>query len=196
MNNIVRFSINPPSIFLIDQKMCYVDYIGLRWFGHSLTAVFCFGNLFGNFFRSITQSSIRSIRLRSIQSVFKIDQIFSVDHAFGWLELYVFGQDWPKAIQSTQNLVNKGPMINKCIHQATTILKFCFRSSNGDIRIMSLDQVNILERILGNTKLELVRSWSKIFNHPHRHYPFSITWHLKLGPRVYLFTFNTKWHNT
>ena len=39
-----------------------------------------------------------------------IDRIFSVDHAFGRLELYVFGQDWPKAIRSTRNLVDKGPM--------------------------------------------------------------------------------------
>ena len=42
---------------------------------------------------------------------FTIDQIFSVDHAFGQLELYVFGQDWPKAIRSTQNSVDKGPTI-------------------------------------------------------------------------------------
>ena len=33
----------------------------------------------------------------------------SVDHAFGQLELYVFGQDWPKAIWSTGNSVDKGP---------------------------------------------------------------------------------------
>ena len=38
-----------------------------------------------------------------------IDQILSVDHAFGQLELYVFGQDWPKAIRSTGNSVDKGP---------------------------------------------------------------------------------------
>ena len=38
-----------------------------------------------------------------------IDRILSVDHAFGQLELYVFGQDWPKAIRSTGNSVDKGP---------------------------------------------------------------------------------------
>ena len=36
------FSVNQPSIFLIDRKMCYVDYVGLRWFRQSLTAVFLF----------------------------------------------------------------------------------------------------------------------------------------------------------
>ena len=40
---------------------------------------------------------------------FTIDRILSVDHAFGQLELYVFGQDWPKAIRSTGNSVDKGP---------------------------------------------------------------------------------------
>jgi hypothetical protein len=42
---------------------------------------------------------------------FTIDRILSVDHAFGQLELYVFGQDWPKAIRSTGNSVDKGPTI-------------------------------------------------------------------------------------
>ena len=45
------FSVNPPSIFLIDRKMCYVDYVGLRWFGHSFTAVvFVLGTYLGTFF--------------------------------------------------------------------------------------------------------------------------------------------------
>ena len=36
---------------------------------------------------------------------------FSVNPPFGQLELYVFGQDWPKAIRPTENSVNKGPTI-------------------------------------------------------------------------------------
>ena len=42
---------------------------------------------------------------------FTIDRILSVDHAFGQLELYVFGQDWPRAIRPTENSVNKGPTL-------------------------------------------------------------------------------------
>ena len=33
----------------------------------------------------------------------------SVNPPFGQLEVYVFGQDWPKAIRSTGNSVDKGP---------------------------------------------------------------------------------------
>ena len=46
---------------------------------------------------------------------FTIDRILSVDHAFGQLELYIFGQDWPKAIRSTGNSVDKGPTKIKII---------------------------------------------------------------------------------
>ena len=36
----------------------------------------------------------------------------SVNPPFGQLEVYVFGQDWPKAIRSTGNSVDKGPTRN------------------------------------------------------------------------------------
>ena len=36
---------------------------------------------------------------------------FLVNPPFGQLELYVFGQDWPRAIRPTENSVNKGPTL-------------------------------------------------------------------------------------
>ena len=89
----VLFSVNPPSIYLIDRKfvtlitLAYFRSISRRYFwltekfvtlitlayvgfANPSQLFFYFGNLFGNFFRSITQSTIRSIRLRSTRSVF------------------------------------------------------------------------------------------------------------------------------
>ena len=75
-----EFLVNLPSIFTIDQKigkmfckafyvryqnMYNVDYIGLA----TCSKLFWgFGNHVGNFFQSITQGSIRSIRLQSIHN--------------------------------------------------------------------------------------------------------------------------------
>ena len=52
-----------------------------------------------------------------------IDRIFSVDHAFGRLELYVFGQDWPKAIRSTRNSVDKGPTMKVAFEECDQIVQ-------------------------------------------------------------------------
>ena len=51
MNNIVRF-FDQSAVDISDwPKMCYVDYVGLHWFGHSLTAVFgALGTMLGTFF--------------------------------------------------------------------------------------------------------------------------------------------------
>ena len=53
---------------------------------------------------------------KSVRFVWIIWYGFSVNPPFGQLELYVFGQDWPRAIRPTENSVNKGPTVYNLSH--------------------------------------------------------------------------------
>ena len=158
MNNIVRF-FDQSTVHISNWPKHVLHWLTLVWLlAHS--CFWGFGNHVGNFFWSITQCSIRSIRLRSIRSVFydwpnffsrsrlqsirtlcfrsRLTESLSVNAKFGRYGSYVFKSIiWPQFL-NYQNLQNFK------LRQRTKGLLMVIRS-------VQLDPKFLLERCSGQT---------------------------------------------